>query len=59
MWKGDRKGSQHRQVNEQQVETGLRPSRDLRERVWKQSWSCPTHGASELAYLPTTPILYD
>lgn len=59
MWKGDRKGSQYRQVNEQQAETGLSPSRDLRERVWKQPWSCPTPGASELVCLPTTPILSD
>lgn len=59
MWKGDREGSQHRQVNEQQAETGLSPSRDPRERVWKQPWSSPTHGAGELVCLPTTPILSD
>lgn len=59
MWKGDRKGSQYRQVNEQQAETGLSPSRDLRERGVEAALELPHPGASELVCLPTTPILSD
>lgn len=56
MWKGDRRAATDKLMSSRQKQA---QSLQTPGRGWKQPWSCPTPGASELVCLPTTPILSD